>query len=94
MILLFTTLAVTVIASAVILNKYIDFACSIMSKKNVKEHNYNPKVVYFKDPVGYSGSRQNNIVIDIPFEEVKVVKNETTDHNYYKRKMISTNKKD
>mgnify|MGYP003141431831 CR=1 FL=1 len=88
----FVTLIIIVIASVAILNKYIDFACTIMSKKNNEDLNKESKVVYFNHPGGYSKSQKKDIVIDIPFSEVKVVKNDCTAYNYNKHSALLLNK--
>jgi hypothetical protein len=92
MLFLLITLIITVIASVVILNKYIDFACSVMSKKNKLDHSEESKVIYWCHPNGYNSSRKKDIVIDIPFTEVKVVKNDRSEHNYNKHNVLLPNK--
>ena len=91
---LLLTLSVTVIGSVVILNKYIDFASSVIEKKKKSDTDLNSKVVYFDNDRRYNKRKQEDIIIDIPFTEVKVVKNDRTDHNYNKHNRMLLYKKD
>ena len=94
MILLLTTFTITVVASVIILNKYIDFASTIITNKTKSSEEKVEKVIYFGESSKYSKSHQKDLVIDIPFTEVKIVKNDRTDHNYNKYNIMLPRTKD
>jgi len=65
-------ISVTLLSSAVILSKYIDFAKCMLERK---ERNLEPRIVQFNQPKTFKKRAQQDIIIDIPVREVKVLEN-------------------
>jgi hypothetical protein len=63
-------LGITFFSSVLILSKYIDFAKFIIDQK---DKNPEPRVIQFNRPREFKRKVQQDIIIDIPVEEVKVL---------------------
>jgi len=62
----------TFTASAIVLSKYIDFA-KFMIEKRSKE--IEPKIIQFNHPRPFNKKPRQDIIIDIPVQDVKVLEN-------------------
>ena len=65
-------LGFTFLSSAMILSKYIDFAKFMIERK---ERNPEPRVIQFSHPRPFKKKPQQDIIIDIPAKDVKVLNN-------------------
>ena len=65
-------LGLAFISSAVILSKYIDFAKFMIERK---DKDLEPRVIQFSHPRPFKKRPQQDIIIDIPAKDVKVLNN-------------------
>ena len=65
-------LGITFLSSAIVLSKYIDFAKFMIERK---ERVQEPRVIQFSHPRPFRERPQENIIIDIPAKDVKVLNN-------------------
>ncbi len=68
----FAIIGITLLSSAVILSKYIDFAKFIIERK---DKTLEPRVIQFSHPKPFKKRPQQDIIIDIPAKDVKVLNN-------------------
>jgi hypothetical protein len=66
----FAIIGITLLSSAVILSKYIDFAKFMIERK---DKDLKPRIIQFNRPKEFNRKAQQDIIIDIPVEEVKVL---------------------
>ena len=66
---LIIVIGIVLLSSVFILSKYIDFARGMLERKTVKE----TRVIQFNQPRRFKRKQKQDIVIDIPVEEVKVL---------------------
>ena len=67
-----TILCIGFISSAVILSKYIDFAKFMIERK---DREIEPHVIQISHPRPFKKNVQQDIIIDIPAKDVKVLNN-------------------
>ena len=65
-------LGISFLSSAMILSKYIDFAKFMIERK---ERDPKPRVIQFNHPIPFKKRPQQDIIIDIPAKDVKVLNN-------------------
>jgi len=65
-------LCLAFVASAIIMSKYIDFAMFMIERKN---KDIEPRVIQFNHPRPFKKRQQQDIIIDIPVKDVKVLNN-------------------
>ena len=70
--LLLIILGITFLSSAVILGKYIDFAKFMIQSR---ERSQEPRIIQFNHPKPFKKKLQQDIIIDVPVHEVKVLEN-------------------
>jgi hypothetical protein len=63
-------ITLTLLSSIIILSKYIDFAKFMIERKSKDPET---RVIQFNHPRHFKKDKQQDIVIDIPVEEVKVL---------------------
>ena len=63
---------ITFFSSALILGKYIDFAKYMIERK---DRDPEPKIIQFNHPRPFKKRVQQDIIIDIPVRDVKVLEN-------------------
>ena len=63
---------IIILSSTVILSKYIDFAKFMIERK---DKTLEPRVIQFSHPKPFKKRPQQDIIIDIPAKDVKVLNN-------------------
>ena len=69
---LLAIIGITFFSSALIIGKYIDFAKYMIERK---DRDLTPKVIQFNQPRPFKRKAQQDIIIDIPARDVKVLEN-------------------
>lgn len=63
-------IGITFFSSALIIGKYIDFAKFMIERRDKPQE---PRIIQFNRPSEFKRKVQQDIIIDIPVEEVKVL---------------------
>tara|TARA_E500000178_G_C16803252_1_gene653425 strand:- start:625 stop:858 length:234 start_codon:yes stop_codon:yes gene_type:complete len=70
---LLVVIGITFFSSVLIISKYVDFAKFMIERK---DKNIVPHVIQFNHPRSFKKRSQQDIIIDIPVKDVKVLNND------------------